>query len=199
MSAFVPCDTAITASASRIAVRSIHELIAYPDPNCSAFHARNGSSECVVSTNGIPYSFFARKPAIDTYHVCVCTMSMRSSSFICDRFSASASTAVLNFASVPAVTSGGGSSPITCRFPASARCVPQQCTSTSISFASSRLRYSTCTPAPPYTSGEYTRVATPTRIHPPPIASQQHTAPAAKAEADSSASLRNGKRGDAAD
>src|ERR1039458_6515816 len=123
------------------------------------------------------YSFFARNPAIDTYHVCVGTMSMRSSSFICERFSASASTAVLNFASVPAVTSAGGSSPITCRFPSSARCVPQQCTSTSISFASSLLRYSTCTPAPPYTAGGYSRVINPTLIPYPQNVSQQHTAP----------------------
>src|ERR1035437_2976906 len=92
---------------------------------------------------------------------------MRPSSFICERFSASASTAVLYFSVVPAVTSSGGSSPITCRLPSSERCFPQQCTSTSISLASSRLRYSTCTPAPPYTSGGYSRVINPTRIvHP---------------------------------
>src|ERR1019366_10736451 len=52
----------------------------------------------------------------------------------------------------------------TCRFPSSERCVPQQWTSTSISLANSRLRYSTCTPAPPYTFGGYSRVINPTRI-----------------------------------
>src|SRR6185437_15630874 len=76
----------------------------------------------------------------------------------------SASTAVLNLASLPAVTSGGGSSPMTCRLPSSECWLPQQCTSTSISFANSRLRYSTCTPAPPYTCGGYSRVIKPTLI-----------------------------------
>src|SRR3954465_13316930 len=33
-----------------------------------------------------------------------------------------------------------------------------QCTWTSMSLRSSRARYSTCTPAPPYTSGGYSRV-----------------------------------------
>src|ERR1019366_8921321 len=130
---------------------------------------------CVVSTNGIWYSFFARNPAIDAYHVCVCTTSIAASSFICARLSASASTAVLNLAAVPAVISGAGSSPRTCRLPTLSRCVPQQCTSTSISLASSRLRYSTCTPAPPYTCGGYSRVINPTRIPHPQIVSQQHT------------------------
>jgi hypothetical protein len=56
MSAAMPCDTAMTAAADCIAVRS-HQLdSAYPPPSCSAFHGRSGSSECAVSTCGTPYS-----------------------------------------------------------------------------------------------------------------------------------------------
>src|SRR5712692_3281832 len=47
--------------------------------------------------------------------------------------------------------------------PAGGRPAPQQCTVTSTSLASSRARYSTCTPAPPYTSGGYSRVRSATR------------------------------------
>ena len=53
------------ASASRMAVRSLHELSMYPAPSCSVFHARSGSRLCVVSTNGTPSSFFARNPDVD--------------------------------------------------------------------------------------------------------------------------------------
>src|SRR6187549_2050358 len=38
------------------------------------------------------------------------------------------------------------------------RAPPKQCTARSTSGASSRAKYSTCTPAPPYTSGGYSRL-----------------------------------------
>src|SRR3954469_25670345 len=43
------------------------------------------------------------------------------------------------------------------------RSAPQAWTSTSITLRSSRARYSTWTPAPPYTSGGYSRVRSATR------------------------------------
>ena len=103
----------MTASASRIAVLSIHELMAYPLPNCSAFHARSGSRLWVVSTNGMSYSFFARKPAMDTYQVWVCAMSIPASALIWVRFRDSASRAPLNFSWVPWLISFHGSWPRT--------------------------------------------------------------------------------------
>jgi len=42
------------------------------------------------------------------------------------------------------------------------RGAPWQCTVRSTSGASARARYSTCTPAPPYTSGGYSRVSSAT-------------------------------------
>ena len=44
------------------------------------------------------------------------------------------------------------------------RGAPKQCTSTSTSRRSSRTRNSTWTPAPPYTSGGYSRLSTATRM-----------------------------------
>src|SRR5690606_4428515 len=48
--------------------------------------------------------------------------------------------------------------------PASARGAPKHRTRTSARRRSSRARYSTCTPAPPYTSGGYSRLNRSTRI-----------------------------------
>ena len=62
--------------------------MAYPLPSCSAFQARSGSRLCVVSTNGTPYSFFARNPAIETYQVCVCTTSTAAERFDLDQIEA---------------------------------------------------------------------------------------------------------------
>ena len=50
---------------------------------------------------------------------------------------------------------------------APARSAPWQCTVRSTRPASSRARYSTCTPAPPYTSGGYSLVSRATRSLPP--------------------------------
>ncbi len=46
---------------------------------------------------------------------------------------------------------------------------PQQCTSRSVRVRNSRARNSTWTPAPPYTSGGYSRVSSPTRTQSPPV------------------------------
>ena len=60
MSARMPSDTAITAAAAVADTRSHQDEIAYPPPSCSAFHGRSGSSECMVTTCGMPYSSEAR-------------------------------------------------------------------------------------------------------------------------------------------
>ena len=62
------------------------------------------------------------------------------SALTCVRLRLKASRAPLNLPSVPLVISAQGSAPRTCRLPWSECCGPQQCTSTSISRASSRLR-----------------------------------------------------------
>ena len=53
-------ETAITADAASYDVRSAHDDTAYPPPSCSAFHGRNGSRECAVTTWGTPCSRLAR-------------------------------------------------------------------------------------------------------------------------------------------
>ena len=84
MSARMPAETAITASAASNAVFSIQLEIWYPPPSCSAFHGRNGSRLCAVTTCGMPCSIFARCPAPFAYQVCECTMSApETSSAIC--------------------------------------------------------------------------------------------------------------------
>ncbi len=71
----MPAETATTASAASIAVRSQNDDSAYPPPSCSAFHGRNGSREWVVTTCGASWSNLATWPAKLAYHVCECKMS----------------------------------------------------------------------------------------------------------------------------
>src|SRR5260370_4680719 len=85
MPAAMPCEAAMTASADSIAVRSHQLEIAYPPPSCSAFHGRNGSSECAVITCGTPYSTLARYPARFAYQVWECTRSAPATAAVIDR------------------------------------------------------------------------------------------------------------------
>src|SRR5215469_7484337 len=81
----MPSDTAMTAAADSTATCS-HQLdTAYPPPSCSAFHGRNGSSECTVITCGTPYSSEARWPARLAYQVCECTTSADPTAAVMDR------------------------------------------------------------------------------------------------------------------
>ena len=66
----MPELTAITASAYSTAFFSTQLDTRYPPPSCSAFHGLRGSSECAVSTWGIPCSCAARWPASPVYQVC---------------------------------------------------------------------------------------------------------------------------------
>ena len=85
MSARMPSDTAITAAAAVADTRSHQDEIAYPPPSCSAFHGRSGSSECMVTTCGMPYSSEARWPPRLAYQVCECTRSAPSAPAVMDR------------------------------------------------------------------------------------------------------------------
>src|SRR3984957_17344861 len=69
----MPSDTATTAAADARDTRSAQEESVYPPPSCSAFHGRNGSSECAVSTCGTSESNEASCPAKPVYQVWVCT------------------------------------------------------------------------------------------------------------------------------
>ena len=101
-------DTAMIASASSIAVRSIQVDRWYALPNCSTFHGRSGSSECVVRTSGTPHSFFAMNPAMSAYHVWQWTTSASRVSLAIDRSRWKASSAPLNRASVSCVAAAHG-------------------------------------------------------------------------------------------
>src|SRR5208283_4031816 len=143
------------------------ELARYAEPSCSTFQGRWGSSECVVRTRLAPVSCFARQPARWEYHVWQWTMSTPSS--------IPAMTRSLSIVSWNFLCRGSwqGSSklgliPRTVRFPSRMSWSPKQMTETrwhprSI-LASSRVRYSTWTPAPPYTWGGYSLVKIAIRI-----------------------------------
>src|SRR5215470_14908663 len=81
----MPPDTAMTAAADSAATRSHQDESAYPPPSCSDFHGRNGSSECIVMTCGMPYRVEARWPARLAYQVCECTTSASATAAAMDR------------------------------------------------------------------------------------------------------------------
>src|SRR5215813_639758 len=145
----IPPDTAITAAADSTATRSHHDDTAYPPPSCSDFHGRNGSSECTVITCGVPYMVAARWPARFVYQVCECTTSAEATAAAIDRSVETVCRAALASAS----KSHGRCAT------ASGRSAPWQCTVRLTRSRSSLARYSTCTPAPPYTSGGYSLVS----------------------------------------
>src|SRR6185312_11961272 len=148
MPARIPLDTEMIASAASYAVFSAQEDNRYPPPSCSAFHGRCGSNECAVTTCGTPCSSLPMCPAMLAYQVCECSNSTLPVAATIDR-----STDNVVSAAFAPDRSGAGRCPV-----APGRSSPKQCTSTSMSLRSSRTRYSTWTPAPPYTSGGNSRV-----------------------------------------
>jgi hypothetical protein len=149
MSSRVALLTATTASAASYAVRSAQLDNRYPPPSCSAFHGRSGSSECAVTTCGTPYRSLAQWPAMFAYQVWEWTSSALSTAAVMVRSVDSTRRAEL--------ASGMRASSSECAI-APARGSPMQCTSTASFLRNSRTRKSTCTPAPPYTSGGNSRV-----------------------------------------
>jgi hypothetical protein len=149
----MPSETATTAAAEVAATRSAQEESAYPPPSCSAFHGRSGSSECMVTRWGTPYSRDARCPARLAYQVCECSTSAPATLSAIDR-------SIEKIRSTWSVSAAHGWCATTPEPSLSGP--PWQCTVTSTSPASARDRYSTCTPAPPYTFGGYSRVSSAT-------------------------------------
>ena len=95
---------------------------------------------------------------MSVYHVWQWTMSASRVSLAIARLRWKASRAPPKRGSVPCLASAHAPYPRTRRLGASTSWLPKQRTSTGTSRASSRLRYSTCTPAPPYTCGGYSLV-----------------------------------------
>src|SRR5215218_5041774 len=120
-----------------------------PPPSWSAFHGRIGSRLCVVTTCGIPWSSFVRWPPNIAYHVCEWTTEAPSASADIAR-----STDIVFSAGFAPFSSAHGWNAT-----APSRSSPKHRTSRSMRRARSRARYSTWTPAPPYTSGGYSRVS----------------------------------------
>src|SRR5512146_1582810 len=106
----------------------------------------------------MPHSFLARKPANCTYQVWQCTTLASRLSFAIARLRYMASSAPPKRGSVFCLASGQAGYPFTRRFGSVTSCSPKQRTSTGTRRDSSRPRYSTCTPAPPYTWGGYSLV-----------------------------------------
>src|SRR5689334_10038848 len=135
----MPSDTATIALAPSTDTFSAHDDSAYPPPSCSAFHGRSGSSECTVTTCGMSCSSPPRWPARLAYQVCECATWAPPSAATIDR-------------SVEIVCRAELASESRLHGPCATavdRGLPWQCTVTSTNGASSRARYSTCTPAPP--------------------------------------------------
>src|SRR3954470_22939980 len=152
----MPRETAISASAASRAVRSQKLDSAYPPPSCSAFHGRRGSRLWTGATCGTSEVSLVRWPPRFAYQVWLCARSTSSSDAAMARSTDIACRAA-RYAPRPARASQG-------RCPcAPSRSSPQVWTSTSVRRRSSRTRYSTWTPAPPYTSGGNSRVSRPTR------------------------------------
>src|SRR5512146_2151443 len=112
----------------------------------------------------MPHSFLARKPANCTYQVWQCTTLASRLSFAIARLRYMASSAPPKRGSVFCLASGHAGYPFTRRFGSVTSCSPKQRTSTGTRRDSSRPRYSTCTPAPPYTCGGYSLVKSATLL-----------------------------------
>ena len=99
----------------------------------------------------MPQSFDAMTPPMSVYQVWQCTTCASSRSFAITSERANASMAPVKRGSLPVFVSSHCPKPRTTSAPSWIAWSPNERTSTWINFASARLRYSTCTPAPPYT------------------------------------------------
>src|SRR5512136_2359168 len=112
----------------------------------------------------MPHSFLARKPANWTYQLWQCTTLASRLSLAIARLRYIASSAPPKRGSVFCLASAQAPYPFTRRFGSITSCSPKQRTSTGTRRDNSRPRYSTCTPAPPYTCGGYSLVKSATLL-----------------------------------
>ena len=157
MSARVSRETAITRPRRGSSVRSIQLAVRRRCPAAPPSTA-GGAPASGWSAPAAPHSCLARHPARCAYQVWQWTTSASRSSLAIARLRWNASRAPPNRGSVPCVASVQAPYPRTRRPGSSRSWSPKQRTSTGTRRASSRLRYSTWTPAPPYTSGGYSLV-----------------------------------------